>query len=134
MISVPAVTLWVGDGKRLHFPIFFMSLPPQDILPAIPAPEPPTPPPAKPAGGGSVSWLTRLANFAFVVLCFELGAFLLVYPWMDHWTTNWFADYGPGWRNVWVNPYVRGAVSGLGLVNLGISLRAFGTLIKGLFA
>lgn len=112
-----------------------MNLPPQDALPALPAPEPP-PPPVNPQSpvNRPASWLNRLANFAFVVLCFELGAFLLVYPWLDNWTTNWFADYRPGWRDIWSSPYFRGAVSGLGLVNLGISLRLFGAMVRRLFS
>lgn len=69
------------------------------------------------------SWFARLSGLAWIILCFELGVFLLIYPWMDGWGRNDFANWRPGWRDLWVNPYLRGAVSGLGVVNICISLR-----------
>jgi hypothetical protein len=41
---------------------------------------------------------------------------------MDPWPNNYFATVVPEWRRFWVSPYVRGAVSGLGLVNVVIAL------------
>lgn len=68
------------------------------------------------------SWMQMLAGLAWIVLCFELGAFLLVYPWMDGWDTNMFATFRPGWQETWMSPWLRGAVSGVGAVNIIISL------------
>ena len=42
---------------------------------------------------------------------------------MDGWERNEIANWRPGARELWNNPFVRGAVSGLGVVNIGISLR-----------
>lgn len=67
-------------------------------------------------------WLQRLAGLAWVVFCFELGVFLLVYPWMTGWETNDLVLWLPVMRPYWSNSYLRGAVSGLGVVNIYISL------------
>ena len=72
---------------------------------------------------------SRAERIGFVV--FTL--FLLVFPWLESWDTNYFGWIVPAWRNVWVNTYFRGAVSGLGLVNIFVSfveivrLRRFST-------
>ena len=55
-----------------------------------------------------------------VIVCLELGLFLLVFPWTDYWTSNYFATFIPQYFWVWENAYFRGAVSGLGVVNLCI--------------
>ena len=57
----------------------------------------------------------------------ELGLFLLVYPWTDAWSDNYFAWVVRGgvqtaWHSFWDNSSVRGAISGLGVVNLWIAV------------
>lgn len=66
-------------------------------------------------------WFRRLSSIIFVLFCFELGLFLLVYPWIDAWADNYFAS-ALRWRELWNNAYLRGAVSGLGVVNVYIAL------------
>jgi len=66
-------------------------------------------------------WYHKAGAVLFTIVCFELGVFLLVFPWMDSWSLNYFASFQPAWRDVWLNPYFRGAISGLGLVNIFIS-------------
>lgn len=52
-----------------------------------------------------------------VVLSLELGLLLLVLPWTPVWSGNYFVQHVTAWH--WMlSPYVRGAVSGLGLMNL----------------
>lgn len=68
------------------------------------------------------SWLALFSGLAWIILCFELGAFLVVYPWMDGWDQNLFAHWREGWNVVWLSPWFRGAVSGLGALNLIIAL------------
>ena len=58
------------------------------------------------------------------MFCFEMGIFLLVLPWTEVWETNYFSWIAPGsgwWRGLWMSPYARGAVSGLGLLNIYIA-------------
>ena len=65
-------------------------------------------------------WYHKATAVATAVFCFELGVFLLIYPWVDDWDIN--AALMPLWaRNFWGNPWFRGAVSGLGVVNMYIS-------------
>lgn len=66
-------------------------------------------------------WYHKAGAIAFTIVCFELGVFLLVFPWMEVWDANYFAGLDPRWAQVWRNPYFRGAVSGLGLANIFIS-------------
>jgi hypothetical protein len=73
------------------------------------------------AGYRDSGWHHKLGRLLFVVFCFEVGVFLLVFPWLEPWDNNWFADALPKLSGVWDNPYFRGAVSGLGAVNLYIS-------------
>ena len=75
---------------------------------------------ARPAGR---RWLHILAGLGWVLLCSTLGAMLMVLPWLWVWERNYFATRAPGWAAVWLNPYLRGAVTGLGVVNVGISFR-----------
>lgn len=66
-------------------------------------------------------WLRKIRAMLFIVLCFEMGMFLLVFPWLQAWDINWFASYSPAIRALWTSNYFRGALSGLGLVNIYIS-------------
>ena len=59
--------------------------------------------------------MTRLLT---IVLFFDVGLVLLVLPWRPYWEENYFFEAVPLLKQVFTNPYVRGAVSGLGLVNL----------------
>jgi hypothetical protein len=73
------------------------------------------------------SWFQRLSSVLFIIFCFELGLFLLIYPWTDSWSDNYFAwviqgAIQPVWHTLWTNSYIRGAISGLGIVNLWIAI------------
>jgi len=73
------------------------------------------------------TWFHRLSSVLFIIFCFELGLFLVVYPWTDAWTENYLSLIAParfetGWRLLWNNSYVRGGVSGVGLVNIWIAI------------
>ena len=57
----------------------------------------------------------------FITFCLEVGIFLVLFPWTPYWDSNYFSALRP-WRQYWDNMYVRGAISGLGVVNLYISL------------
>jgi hypothetical protein len=57
----------------------------------------------------------RLILVAFFL---EVGLLLIVLPWSAFWERNYFAAAWPGLRPFLTNNYVRGAITGLGLVNL----------------
>ena len=52
----------------------------------------------------------------------EIGLLLVLIPWSRFWERNYFADVVPVIRFVITNNYVRGAVSGLGLLNIWFAL------------
>lgn len=54
----------------------------------------------------------------FIAFFFEIGFALLVVPWSAFWDRNYFAEALPPIRAFITNNFVRGAVSGLGLINI----------------
>jgi hypothetical protein len=68
------------------------------------------------------TWYHKLGIFLFIIVCFEVGAFLTVFPWTPQWDGNSVANLFPLLRNLWSSSYFRGAVSGVGLLNIYISL------------
>jgi hypothetical protein len=67
-------------------------------------------------------WYQIASALLFIIFCFEIGVFLLVFPWLEYWGHNWFSTFVPEWRRYWENPFVRGAISGLGALNIYIAL------------
>jgi len=59
--------------------------------------------------------LSRLIFLAYFV---EVGLVLLIVPWSPLWERNYFVQIWPAIESVTGNDLVRGAVSGLGIVNL----------------
>lgn len=77
---------------------------------------------------------SRLSVIFYIILCLEIGIVLTVLPWVPHgwlglsdWSNNYFlllaahkAGYGV---QRWVaSGWVRGAVSGIGILNLGMGI------------
>lgn len=66
--------------------------------------------------------LARLLFLVLILFWFELGVFLLMVPWSMLWKYNYFVyrwpELGP-WLN---NHYLRGGISGLGLVDIGMAV------------
>ncbi len=71
-------------------------------------------------------WPQKLWALLLVAFCMGIGFFLLIFPWTSFWESNYFgnlfAGMVPQWHLYWDNLYVRGAVSGLGVVNFYISV------------
>jgi hypothetical protein len=65
-------------------------------------------------------WYHKARAVLFITFCLDIGLFLLIFPWTDAWDN--FAAFARAWRPYLDNMYVRGAISGLGVVNLYISL------------
>jgi hypothetical protein len=65
-------------------------------------------------------WYHRAGGVLFVVFCLEVGFFLMIFPWTGGWdkALSFVARMRPYFDNL----YVRGAISGIGIVNLYISL------------
>ncbi len=66
--------------------------------------------------------MNRLLAILYVVLCFEMGVFLILLPWVPLWTGNYFVDHFPWVAHVAMNYFVRGAISGIGLADIWLAL------------
>jgi hypothetical protein len=75
-----------------------------------------------PIGRPVYRWYHKLSAAVLIALCVEIGLFLLVFPWTGYWENNYFSSVLPEWRRYWMNPYWRGAVSGLGVANLFLAV------------
>ena len=59
--------------------------------------------------------MKRLLVVAFF---FEMGFVLIVIPWSAFWDRNYFAQAAPALGTLVTNNFFRGAVSGLGVINV----------------
>jgi hypothetical protein len=69
--------------------------------------------------------LRRLVYLAYFV---EVGLLLLVVPWSPFWERNYFLQLWPSLDVLIGNNLVRGAVSGLGVINLWAATSELGGL------
>jgi hypothetical protein len=51
-----------------------------------------------------------------------VGSVLVFAPWTSLWDSNWLLQLSPGLRGLLLNAFTRGAVTGLGLVNVLVAL------------
>jgi hypothetical protein len=77
---------------------------------------------------------TRLSIIFYVILCLEIGVVLTVLPWVPHgwlglsdWGNNyflWLAAHKTtyGLQRVVASGWIRGAVSGIGLLNIAMGI------------
>jgi hypothetical protein len=70
--------------------------------------------------------LKRLFLTAFFL---EMGMVLIVIPWLAFWDRNYFAQVVPPLHGFMTNNFVRGAVSGLGLINVLVGLSELTALL-----
>jgi len=92
-------------------------LPPEGMPPLPVTAEPSAPAPPRPP---QYRWYHKVSAVLFITFCLDIGLFLVIFPWTDYWDN--FAAFVRAWRPYLDNMYVRGAISGLGIVNLYISL------------
>lgn len=64
--------------------------------------------------------LARLFLVVFILFCIELGLFIFLLPWSLAWEHNYFLFHFPQLAAFTLDHRVRGAISGLGLVDIGI--------------
>ena len=65
--------------------------------------------------------MNRVLRFLLIFICFEVGVLLILLPWSSFWERNYFMDHYPGLIPLLLNPFLRGAISGLGLLDIGIA-------------
>jgi hypothetical protein len=95
--------------------------PAAETLP-LAAPRAEDPPPGTPTLPTDLEyrWYHKTIAVLFITFCLDIGLFLLISPWTEAWDN--FASYARSLRPYCDNLYVRGAISGLGVINLYISL------------
>jgi hypothetical protein len=93
------------------------------------APQQPPVPPAAPAPAGppaaqpqTAPWLEKTVAVVYCVFCIEIGLFLLIYPWMRSWEYNYLIQLKPSLAGFLTSVQCRGAVSGLGILNLIVAV------------
>jgi len=59
-----------------------------------------------------------------ILFYLALGAVLFFSPWAAFWNENFFLAHYPWLSEIGSNYFVRGAISGLGLVNIGMAIDA----------
>jgi len=57
-----------------------------------------------------------------MLILFELGAVLLFVPWLGLWDTNYFLSQYPLLRPYLLHPSLRGAITGLGALDIIVAL------------
>ena len=65
-----------------------------------------------------VVWLWRIRALLFVTVCATFGVLLVILPWTPKWTDNPLLLDSPELRRIITNGFVRGLISGLGLLDL----------------
>jgi len=66
---------------------------------------------------------SRVQAVVFILFCLEMGVVLALFPWSSLWDRNYFFTLAPRWSEIFSSSYLRGAISGLGLVNVIIAVR-----------
>lgn len=65
-------------------------------------------------------WMRRIGVLLFVFLCATLGVMLMILPWRPEWSDNPLLMALPRVRELVATGFVRGLVTGLGLLNVWI--------------
>src|ERR1700751_4892563 len=78
---------------------------------------------APPARKLAPVWLQRLSLFVLVLFCVYLGVLVMILPWWTRiWDRNEFILARPWLAAILHNGAVRGMVSGLGVLDIGIGI------------
>lgn len=75
--------------------------------------------------------MSKLLGLLVVIVCFEVGVFLVVFPWMEAWGRSSIPGLSVNLIELWESNYFRGALSGLGLINIWISFQEMLRLLRG---
>ncbi len=59
-----------------------------------------------------------MSRLVLVIFFLEVGLVLALAPWSAYWDRNYFAETMPAVRAFITNNFVRGGITGLGLINI----------------
>jgi hypothetical protein len=77
-------------------------------------------PPNRPSRWGI--WRARLFLVEFIFVCLLIGILLIAAPWTFLWSNNSLVIGMPRLREFLMNDFVRGLVSGLGLIDIWLAI------------
>ena len=69
--------------------------------------------------------MNRFLRVFIMLVWFDVGLVLILLPWSMFWESNYFLNSYPSLIPILLNPFVRGAISGLGLVDALLAIDAF---------
>lgn len=75
--------------------------------------------------------MTVFRRLVAIVYFLEVGLLLLIVPWTGYLGRNFFTDAWPPLQAVVASGFVKGAISGLGLINLGAAVAEVVALVGG---
>ena len=64
----------------------------------------------------------RIQSIVFILFCLEMGVVLVLFPWSSLWDRNYFFTLAPQWSPLFSSSYLRGAISGVGVINVWIAV------------
>ena len=67
--------------------------------------------------------MNRVVSAVLVVACCMMGAVLFYLPWTGVWEQNYFLSHFPSLMPILLHPSFRGAVSGLGILDIFLAIR-----------
>lgn len=70
--------------------------------------------------------MNRISSALLVVVCCIMGAVLFYLPWTGVWEQNYFLSHFPSLMRILLHPSVRGAVSGLGILDIFLAINMIG--------
>ena len=62
--------------------------------------------------------MNRLLRVLLFLICLEMGVLLMIVPWTGAWERNYFLERHPALIPYLLNPAFRGAVTGLGMLDV----------------
>ena len=102
-----------------HQPNLFSAEPPPDSRPALggrPVAAPPRPAPPTP-------WLRQIEVWVRIIVQLYLGLLIVALPWLRFWSDNSLFSYSETISVLASSGFVRGLVSGLGILNIYLAIR-----------
>ena len=73
------------------------------------------------------SWVWRIL---YILYSLEVGCFLLILPWLPMWGNNYLIYKYPSVRPIVDNSFLKGAVLGLGILNILIGVQEIVRFLK----
>src|SRR6267378_2219525 len=72
------------------------------------------------------SFMNRMLSALLVVTLCIMGAILFYLPWTSIWEKNYFLSHFPSLMRILLHPAFRGAVSGLGVLDIFLAINMIG--------